>query len=103
MTEEPCTPDTTSRDRDETDDDPPGPRGLAALRSPDGTDTGTYGRARRSANDPRVHFGLGPPRRIRRLTVRWPSGAAQSWTEIEAGVYHVLEEGVAAVRPAPGS
>ncbi len=56
-----------------------------------------------SANDPRVHFGLGPARRIERLRVRWPSGAEQSWKEIEAGAYYVLEEGVAEVRPAPGS
>ncbi len=50
-----------------------------------------------------MHFGLGPARRIRRLTVRWPSGAEQSWTEIEAGAYHVLEEGVTGVPPAPDS
>ncbi len=32
-----------------------------------------------------VKWSVGPARRIRRLTVRWPSGAEQSWTGIEAG------------------
>ncbi len=53
-----------------------------------------------SANDPRVHFGLGTATAIDRLTVRWPSGAEQSWAEIETGRYWVLEEGVAEARPA---
>jgi hypothetical protein len=30
-----------------------------------------------SANDPRLHFGLGAAAKIDRITVTWPSGARQ--------------------------
>jgi hypothetical protein len=32
-----------------------------------------------SANDPRVLFGLGTSDRVKKLTIRWPSGKTQSW------------------------
>lgn len=37
-----------------------------------------------SANDPRLHFGLGPEPVVSRIAVRWPSGARQVLKDIEA-------------------
>ena len=37
-----------------------------------------------SANDPRLHFGLGSEPVVSRIAVRWPSGAQQVLKEIEA-------------------
>ncbi len=45
-----------------------------------GTTAGGY----LSANDPRVHFGLGPDEVVSRITVRWPSGAIQVLEDVEA-------------------
>ena len=46
-----------------------------------------------SGNDPRVHFGLGSLEVVPTLTVRWPSGREQTWTNLEADRYWTLEEG----------
>ncbi len=37
-----------------------------------------------SQNDPRAHFGLGPHRKVDRLTIHWPSGATQTLRDIPA-------------------
>src|ERR1700730_15002524 len=37
-----------------------------------------------SANDVRVHFGLGEDAGIERLTVYWPDGSAEAWDRIPA-------------------
>ena len=47
-----------------------------------------------SGNDPRVHFGLGALAVAPRVTVRWPSGREQTWTDLAADRYWTLEEGV---------
>ncbi len=48
-----------------------------------------------SANDPRVHFGLGPiePASDLRVEVRWPSGRIESWDDLEPDRYTTLVEG----------
>jgi hypothetical protein len=46
-----------------------------------------------SANDSRVHFGLGEWRRIDRLEVRWPGGKQESWTGLEADRIVTITEG----------
>jgi len=51
-----------------------------------------------SGNDPRVHFGLGDLDRVPKLTVRWPSGSVQTWSDLATDRYWTLEEGVAAAR-----
>ena len=45
-----------------------------------------------SANDPRLHFGLGSDERVNRITVRWPSGTVQSLNDIEANQVLEIEE-----------
>jgi hypothetical protein len=37
-----------------------------------------------SANDKRVHFGLGSDRRVRQIEIRWPSGAMQILNDVAA-------------------
>lgn len=45
-----------------------------------------------SANDPVLHFGLGEADRIRRLTVRWPLGALQTFENLPADKHFVITE-----------
>jgi hypothetical protein len=45
-----------------------------------------------SANDMRVHVGLGTVRQIDELTLRWPSGRTQSIRNLAAGFLHVISE-----------
>lgn len=46
-----------------------------------------------SASDARVHFGLGQlATKIKRLTIRWPSGKTETVENIDAGHYHTLRE-----------
>ena len=44
----------------------------------------TLGRGFMSSSEPIVHFGLGEDAVIRRLTVRWPSGAVQTFENLPA-------------------
>src|SRR5207248_11795355 len=37
-----------------------------------------------SANDIRVHFGLGEDAKIEEITVHWPSGECEAWNRIQA-------------------
>jgi hypothetical protein len=50
-----------------------------------------------SANDRRLHFGLGPATTAD-LTVRWPSGATEKAAGVEAGQLVVIREGSGIVR-----
>jgi hypothetical protein len=46
-----------------------------------------------SSNDSRLHFGLGPEATIRRVEVRWPSGAKQEFHDVPGdAVYEIREE-----------
>ncbi len=45
-----------------------------------------------SSGDPRVHFGLGKARQIRRLEIRWPSGVVQTVPGAVPGRYLTVEE-----------
>ena len=42
------------------------------------------GRGYQSAEDLRLHFGLGTNSLIERLEVRWPSGATNIWKDVAA-------------------
>lgn len=56
-----------------------------------------------SVNDPRLHFGLGSATALTRVTVRWPSGAAEEFTGVKPGGLYRLVEGTgrAEERPLP--
>ncbi len=45
-----------------------------------------------SANDQRLHFGLGPAARVERVVVRWPSGQERTWEALPADRVLVLDE-----------
>jgi len=55
-----------------------------------------------SANDPRLHFGLGPLDRVERVEVRWPSGKVDTWSSLPAGTGYRLREGDPTPRPLAG-
>jgi hypothetical protein len=46
-----------------------------------------------SANDVRVHFGLGGRTQIERVEVRWPDGSKDAWTGVQANRLVKLREG----------
>ena len=52
-----------------------------------------------SANDPRVHFGLGAAERVDRVVVTWPGGVEESFGAFPTGALHELRRG--AGRPSP--
>ena len=43
-------------------------------------------------DEPLLHFGLGKAEKIDRLTVRWPSGAVESFTSLKAGRRYTITE-----------
>jgi hypothetical protein len=49
-----------------------------------------------SANDPRLHFGLGESNTVR-LEIRWPSGLLQSIATVPADHFVIIKEGVGIV------
>lgn len=49
-----------------------------------------------SANEPLVHFGLGEVNAIDKLTVRWPSGAVQTFESLPADHFYTITEPTAA-------
>ena len=50
---------------------------------------GSYG----SANDPRVHVGLGDAAAVSRIRVHWPSGQVEEWTDVAIDRWTTLTEG----------
>ena len=50
---------------------------------------GSYG----SANDPRVHVGLGDSPDVDRVRVHWPGGQVEEWTDVEIDRWTTLTEG----------
>ncbi len=55
-----------------------------------------------SANDPRLHFGLGRSNRIESVEVRWPAGQVERWTDLPAGTGYRLREGDRTPHPLAG-
>ena len=55
-----------------------------------------------SANDPRLHFGLGECSRIDSVEVRWPSGQVDRWRDLAADTGYLLREGADEASPLPG-
>ncbi len=52
----------------------------------------TLGRGFMSSSEPIVHFGLGEDASIRRLTVRWPSGAVQTFSNLPVDRRFIITE-----------
>jgi hypothetical protein len=46
-----------------------------------------------SANDPRVHFGLGKVTTIESVTVLWPNGTRESFSNVKLDALNVLQQG----------
>jgi hypothetical protein len=46
-----------------------------------------------SANDHRLHFGLGDATRVESVEVRWPSGRVDRYAELAADAGYLLREG----------
>jgi len=46
-----------------------------------------------SANDLRVHFGLGDAKKVDLLEIRWPSGAVDTLKDLDVNRLHVIQEG----------
>ena len=46
-----------------------------------------------STPDRRVVFGLGPAAKIDKVTVVWPDGKSQEWTDLPIDRYHTLAQG----------
>jgi hypothetical protein len=51
-----------------------------------------------SASDPRILLGLGEATHVDRLTVRWPSGHSQTWSNLEGGRILEIQEASDAIR-----
>jgi hypothetical protein len=54
-----------------------------------------------SSSEPVLHFGLGKDPRIRRLTVSWPSGHVQSFSDLAADRRYMITEPSAPTAPVP--
>jgi hypothetical protein len=46
-----------------------------------------------SANDPRVHFGLGNATVIENVIVTWPNGTRESFANVKLDALNVLQQG----------
>jgi hypothetical protein len=46
-----------------------------------------------SANDPRVHFGMGAETGVQAVGVVWPNGARELWRDIASDGFITLKEG----------
>ncbi len=55
-----------------------------------------------SANEPRLHFGLGDAERVDLVEVRWPSGQADRYQDLAGGTGYLLREGETTPRPLAG-
>jgi len=56
-----------------------------------------------SANDPRVHFGLGESTEVDRIRVRWPAGGCEFWNQTMVDRIVTLREGTSQVCPMPNA
>jgi enediyne biosynthesis protein E4 len=56
-----------------------------------------------SQNDLRVHFGLGKRDKVKSLEIRWPSGQADTLTDVAANQFIIVKEGAGIVRRVPAT
>jgi enediyne biosynthesis protein E4 len=55
-----------------------------------------------SANDPRLHFGLGESDRAQSIEIHWPSGRVDEWHDVAADTGYLAREGEAKLLPLEG-
>ena len=55
-----------------------------------------------SANDPRLHFGLGESDRVQSVEIRWPSGRVDRYSDIAANAGYLAREGEGKLMPLAG-
>jgi hypothetical protein len=55
-----------------------------------------------SANDPRLHFGIGKTDRAESIEIRWPSGQVDRFTDVAGDTGYLAREGQAKLLPLPG-
>jgi hypothetical protein len=55
-----------------------------------------------SANDPRLHFGLGKSDRVASLEIHWPSGRVERFTDVAADTGYLAREGEGKLLPLRG-
>jgi tetratricopeptide (TPR) repeat protein len=55
-----------------------------------------------SAEDPRLHFGLGPAERIEEIEVHWPSGRVDHFRDLPADTGYLIREAQPAALPLTG-
>ncbi len=55
-----------------------------------------------SANDPRLHFGLGKSERVESIEIRWPSGQVDRHTDVAADTGYLAREAEAKLVPLRG-
>lgn len=58
----------------------------------------TAGDGYHASNERRLLFGIGEATRVEQLSIRWPSGVFQSWSDIPAGTFATLVEGSQFIR-----
>ena len=51
-----------------------------------------------SAQDPRLHFGLGSRTKVDKIEIRWPSGTVTQLTDIASGQILAIQEGAGIVK-----
>jgi thioredoxin-like negative regulator of GroEL len=71
-----------------------GGRRLVAVRS----GGGSY----QSANDPRLHFGVGAATKVDQVEVRWPTGKIDRFSGLDVDYGYLLREGQSTARPLEG-
>jgi hypothetical protein len=62
----------------------------------------TGGGSYNSANDRRIHFGLGMSERVQSVEVHWPSGQTDRYVDLAADTGYILREGDPRPGPLPG-
>ncbi len=45
-----------------------------------------------SSPDRRLHFGVGPAKQVDRVTIHWPNGTNQEWTNVACDKYHTIQQ-----------
>ena len=55
-----------------------------------------------SANDPRLHYGLGTSKRVQSIEVRWPTGVVERFSDVTADTGYLVREGRGKLEPLAG-